>query len=65
MILNITNSYFQCTDVQFLCDNQSDGSATCLSILQFCDGIDDCNDGHDEDPFYCDVLVSDIICHYM
>ena len=52
------NSYFQCTDDQFLCDVKLNGAATCLSILQFCDGIDDCNDGHDEDPFYCDVWVS-------
>ena len=65
MIPKITNSYFQCTDDKFLCDIQSDGSSTSLSILQFCNGIDDCNDGHDEDPFYCDVWVSEIICHCM
>ena len=65
MILKIANSYFQCTDDQFLCDIQSNESATCLTILQFCDGIGDCNDGHDEDLFYCEFWVSEIICHCM
>ena len=33
MIPKITNSYFQCTDEQFLCDIQSDGSSTSSSSV--------------------------------
>ena len=44
---------FQCADDQSFCDGQADGSATCLDIDQYCDGNADCNDGHDEDSFFC------------